>query len=121
MELADGREEVKVIHPVDFAELMEKAGLDKTMVIDVREPWEYESNSGHVPKSLLIPMMSIPDKLDEIRKHKDKHIGLICHSGERSYYACQYLMENGIKNVYSIDGGMIKWSRFGLDLEFSGE
>ncbi|MFG1519776.1 MAG: rhodanese-like domain-containing protein [Thermoplasmataceae archaeon] len=121
MELEDERDEVRVIDPVDFAELMEKAGPDKTLVIDVREPWEYDSNSGHVPNSVLIPMMSIPDKLEEFRRHSDKYIGLICHSGERSYYACQYLKENGIRNVYSIEGGMIRWSRSGLDIEFTGE
>ena len=45
-------------------------------------------------------------------------IGIICNSGERSYYACSFLMENKIKNVFNVRGGIIRWHLSGLDVDY---
>ncbi|MCL4307641.1 MAG: rhodanese-like domain-containing protein [Candidatus Thermoplasmatota archaeon] len=110
---------VRILTPLEVADLMNEKGEENVLFLDVREPWEFESNTGHVKGSVLIPMMDIPDRLDELRKHRDKEIAVICNSGHRSYYACQYLMDNGITNVFSIDGGIQKWLRTGMETEYS--
>ncbi len=110
---------VRILTPLEVSDLLKNKGEDKVLFLDVREPWEFDSNTGHVKGSVLMPMMEIPDRLEELRKHRDKDIAVICNSGHRSYYACQYLMDNGITNVFSVDGGIQKWLRMGLETEYS--
>lgn len=105
------------IDPDQVHELMETSP-EKIFVVDVREPWEYMSNSGHVKGSINIPMNDIPDKVDTLKEQDGKIIALICHSGERSYYACQYLRDSDVKKVYSVRGGILRWLRSGHEVEF---
>ncbi len=108
---------IESIEPVELNELMDE-NPDNIVVIDVREPWEYRSDTGHVRGSKLIPMNDIPDRLEEFRSYSDKKLALICHSGERSYYACQFLKENKISNAINVSGGIIRWHQSGLDVEY---
>jgi sulfur dioxygenase len=88
-------------------------------IIDVREPWEYASDTGHVIGSRLIPMNEIPENLEELRKlSASKKLGIICNSGQRSYYTAAFLKQNGINNVFNIDGGIIQWILSGLEVEY---
>lgn len=105
------------IDPDQVHEIMENEP-EKIFVIDVREPWEFVSNSGHVKGAVNIPMNDIPDKLDFMKQLEGKIIALICHSGERSYYACQFLRDSEIKSAFSVRGGIMKWLRNGHDVEF---
>lgn len=75
--------------------------LGKVDLIDIREPYEY--NSGHLPTAKNIPMDTIlaaPDKY--LDKTKEYHI--ICHSGSRSSMACGILKGNGF-NIINVAGG----------------
>lgn len=108
---------VENIEPFELSELL-NTNSSEVAVIDVREPWEYKSDTGHVGGSLLIPMNDIPDRLDEFRSLAGKKIALICHSGERSYYAAQFLKENRIDNVVNVNGGIIRWLQSGLTVEY---
>lgn len=108
---------IEQINPVELSEQM-KDDPESIAVIDVREPWEYRSDTGHVRGSKLIPMNDIPDKIEEFREMSRKKIALICHSGERSSYAAQFLKENGIDNVLNVTGGILMWHRSGLDVEY---
>ncbi len=94
---------------------------DGIAIVDVREPWEYESDTGHVKNSILIPMNEIPEKIDYLREMaKKKRIGLICNSGSRSYHTAAYLKDNNIDNVFNIEGGILKWVLSGLEVEYGG-
>ncbi|WP_393972004.1 rhodanese-like domain-containing protein [Oxyplasma meridianum] len=86
-------------------------------IIDVREPYEYYGDMGHVKGSHLIPLNELPDHLEGLRSLKVP-IGIICNSGERSYYACSFLMQNGLKDVFNIRGGIIRWHLSGLEVEY---
>ncbi|OWP55317.1 MAG: hypothetical protein B2I17_09990 [Thermoplasmatales archaeon B_DKE] len=108
---------VNNLSPFDINEIFENEP-DSAVVIDVREPWEYYGDTGHVRNSIHIPMGEIPDRFDSIKKHEGKKIILICNSGERSYYAARYLMDQGLNNVYNTDGGIMKWLMSGLDVEY---
>lgn len=92
--------------------------VEKVVVLDVREPWEFYGDTGHVKGSIHIPMGEIPDKLEQLREHESKSIAVICNSGNRSYSVCEYLQENGLPRVYNIRGGIIQWHLSGLDVEY---
>ena len=102
--------------PMDVYLLMDE-NEETINIIDVREPYEYYGDMGHVKNSELIPLNELPEKIEDLKRLKSP-IGIICNSGERSYYACAYLMENEINNVFNIKGGIIRWHLSGLEVEY---
>lgn len=81
-------------------------------VIDVREPYEYAD--GHVPGAQLVPLMSVPQRVDELPA--DRPVYLICQVGARSAQAAEYLAGRGVEAV-NVDGGTAEWVRAGYPLE----
>lgn len=74
------------------------------LVLDVREldEWVY----GHIPQAKHIPLMELPERMNELDRKQE--IVVVCHSGGRSYQACQYLAHHGY-NVINMLGGMSAW------------
>lgn len=83
------------------------------LVIDVREPWEYEA--GHIPGVTLIPMNDISARLSELPR--DKTIILTCRSGNRSAQVTDYLLAQGFTNARNMSGGILSWQSAGLPIE----
>ncbi len=108
---------VEQLNPYDVLEMKEEEG-EEVVVLDVREPWEYYGDTGHVKDSLFIPMAEIPDRLEELKKMASKNIAVICNSGNRSHSVAEYLMENGFEKVYNIRGGIIQWHLSGLEVDY---
>ena len=80
---------------------------DRPFILDVREPDEYEgANIG----GALIPLGELPDRLDEIREHRDEDVVVHCRSGGRSARAVEFLRENGFSNAVNLKGGIHAWS-----------
>ena len=52
---------------------------------------------------------------------KDRDVILYCRSGARSYHACAYLMQQGVRNVINLRGGIVDWARRGYDITRPGE
>jgi phage shock protein E len=73
-----------------------------TIVVDVRSPWEFESN--HIPGSKNIPLEEVPYKVEEFKSFKNPVV-LYCRSGNRSGMAVSILKQNGVTEVYN--GGAI--------------
>lgn len=80
-------------------------GDDPPAVVDVREPWEAEIC--RIDGSQLIPMSSLPHRLQKIPRGQT--IAVICHAGQRSYYAAAWLLAQGIEAV-SVAGGIDAWA-----------
>lgn len=79
---------------------------EKFVLIDVREPYEYqEFNLG----GELIPLGTLPGRLDDLEEHKDEEIVVYCRSGGRSGTAKYLLQERGFKNVRNLLGGAMAW------------
>lgn len=79
---------------------------EKLHIIDVREPHEYEEfNIG----AQLIPLATLPGKLDELSSLKNEEVIVHCRSGARSGNAKLFLLENGFTNVRNLLGGMLAW------------
>lgn len=108
---------IEEVNPGELSELIEDGGKDSYMIIDVREPAEYYGDMGHIKDSLHIPLMELKDSMDKLRNESRKLV-FVCSSGERSYYACSFLKNQGIENVANLKGGMIQWHLTGLDVEY---
>ena len=74
-------------------------------LLDVREPYEYGIT--HIENSRLIPLKQLKSSIGEIPK--DKEIIVYCHHGFRSFFAAQFLKQNGF-NARSMTGGIEAWS-----------
>jgi len=78
------------------------------VLIDVREPWEY--NVSCVEESQLIPIRQFQAALPELEKAgKDQEILLICQTGARSSHVQQFLITQGFTNTHNVKGGMSSW------------
>ena len=83
---------------------------EKIKVIDVREEWEYEEfNIG----AELIPLSTIPLKLDDLSEFKDEEVVVHCRSGKRSAAAQIILNSVGFTNVKNLTGGIQAWQKMG--------
>lgn len=87
-------------------ELQQKLQLGRPIsVIDVREPYEFEiANIG----GRLIPLSELPRK--EKLLNKDDEIVVLCHHGDRSAQAVDYLRQRGFTKVKNLVGGIDRWS-----------
>jgi len=79
---------------------------DKFVLVDVREPFEYEIT--HIPGSKLIPLGELPARLSELDSADD--IVLQCKSGGRSAKALRILQEAGFRKLNNLEGGITAWS-----------
>lgn len=76
-------------------------------LIDVRTMQEH--CGGHIKNSKNIDIYQ-PDFLYEIKKlDKNKNYFVYCHSGARSYQACNLMEKQGFPNLHNLAGGMISW------------
>ncbi len=85
----------------ELADLLTKNQPKQTYLIDVRTPSEFAS--GHVPKSINIPVEEINDHLDAI-PDKEKTVLVYCRSGNRSAQAAKALSEQGYKVIFDLGG-----------------
>ena len=77
------------------------------LLIDVREPWEFEICQ--IAESINIPMSTIPNNIDQIRDADECVI--ICHHGVRSMNVIQYLLQQDIDHLINLDGGVDAWAQ----------
>jgi adenylyltransferase/sulfurtransferase len=78
---------------------------DDLMVLDVREPYEYQiaQIGGH-----LIPLNELPSRLGELNTAQE--IVVQCKSGGRSQRAAEFLANNGFTKLHNLAGGITAWS-----------
>ena len=83
------------------------------LILDVREQNEYDA--GHIPGVMLIPMMQVPDHLDEIPT--DQEVIVTCRTGNRSSQVAEFLLQNGYANIHDMEGGIVQWQAAGYPVE----
>lgn len=80
------------------------------LILDVRRPYEFKES--RIVNSINIPVEEIEWEVEELEKFKDKPILVYCKIGVRSSIACNFLENEGFKELYNLRGGI---------LDFSGE
>jgi rhodanese-related sulfurtransferase len=90
-----------------LAEWIADASRPKPVLLDVREPWEYQTC--HIEGALLIPMNTIPARQEEL--DPEAPIVCICHHGARSMQVAAFLERSGFTQVTNLTGGVHAWAQ----------
>lgn len=80
---------------------------ERPIVIDVREPWEWQL--ARIAGSTHLPMGEIPSRIQEIDPTHPTVV--ICHHGVRSLQVVAYLQRQGFDNLHNLMGGIDAWSK----------
>ena len=107
---------------VSAEELHELLQDPNVVMFDARN--NYESAIGRF-KGAITPdiglFKDLPDALNNYDDLKDKTVVTYCTGGIRCEKASALMRERGFRNVYQLDGGIIKYAQAFPDGEFEGE
>jgi sulfur-carrier protein adenylyltransferase/sulfurtransferase len=95
------------IREMDTAAAAEAIARPGTVVLDVREPDEYEQ--GALPGAIHLPRGHLESKIETQIGDRSTPIVIHCASGVRSAFAAKTLQELGYTDVVSMAGGFNKW------------
>lgn len=103
------------IRPSQFSDWLQHAATEqpgaKPVLLDVREPWEFQTASVPADDSFALvqmPMRSVPARYLEL--DRSQPIACLCHHGARSAQVVHFLMQQGFDNVVNVHGGINAWS-----------
>jgi rhodanese-related sulfurtransferase len=97
-------QDIPQLAPADLKVLLDSP--QPPLVLDVREDWERAA--AHLPGTLDIPMMQVPQRLPELPR--DRPIVVMCHGGVRSLKVAHYLAQSGFSQVANLTGGIHAWA-----------
>jgi sulfur-carrier protein adenylyltransferase/sulfurtransferase len=101
------------IREVDTAAADELRRQPGAVVLDVREPDEYEQ--GAIPGAVHIPRGTLEGSVENRIADKSAPVIIHCASGVRSAFAAKTLTDMGYEDVVSVVGGFNKWKDEGRD------
>src|SRR4051812_48669941 len=101
------------IREIDTAAADELRTEPGTVVLDVREPDEYEQ--GAIPGSLHIPRGNLESNIEPRVPEHDTKLLVFCAGGNRSAFAAKTLEDMGYTDVVSVKGGFNRWKDEGRD------
>lgn len=97
---------------VNAEEFNELASDPRTIVIDMRNHYEYEV--GHFENAIEIPSDTfreqLPMAVEMMNDKRDQNIIMYCTGGIRCEKASAYMLHKGFKNVFHLEGGIIHYS-----------
>lgn len=97
---------MRQISPVELAEWLNDPLRDSPLLLDVREPWEYQLC--HIEGSQALPMGVVPARSNEL--DPEREIVVICHHGGRSAQVAMFLERQGFGKVINLAGGVAEWA-----------
>jgi rhodanese-related sulfurtransferase len=95
------------ITPAQLAAWLADTGRDQPLLLDVREPWEWQA--ARIEGARHIPLRELPVRLREIESARE--VVAICHHGSRSQQVAMFLERSGFPKVHNLQGGVDAWSR----------
>lgn len=87
---------------------------DNFELVDIRTAAEIER--GVLPHARTLAMHMVPLHLEYFSESRN-HIVIYCRTGSRSAQVCRFLNQQGINNVISLRGGLVKWAAAGYPLD----
>ena len=94
------------ISPAQLKAWLDDAGEDKPVLLDVREPWEFQHC--RIAGAQSMPMGSVPARVQELDPEVPTVV--ICHHGMRSMQVAMYLQQQGFSKLYNLGGGVAAWA-----------
>jgi molybdopterin/thiamine biosynthesis adenylyltransferase/rhodanese-related sulfurtransferase len=101
------------IREVDTATADEARRRSGTVVLDVREPDEYDQ--GALPGAIHIPRGHLESQIEGKIVDKQAPVVVYCAGGVRSAFAAKTLQDLGYADVVSMAGGFGRWKDEGRD------
>jgi sulfur-carrier protein adenylyltransferase/sulfurtransferase len=101
------------IREVDTAQAEQEIAKPGTVILDVREPDEYDQ--GAVPGAIHIPRGHLESQVESKIVDKDAPVVVYCAGGTRSAFAAETMTQLGYSDVVSVAGGFNKWKNEGRD------
>src|SRR5258708_18916293 len=92
---------MREIRATELAAWLADGGRARPLLLDVREPWEYEK--ARIAGARLVPLREVPARLSEIEQDQD--VVAICHHGGRSRPVALFLGKTGYSKVHKPPGG----------------
>jgi len=102
--LAQAKSEITEVDPADAASRLAAGG---TVLLDVREPDEWEQ--GAIPGALHIPRGHLEAQIETRIVDKSAPVVVYCAGGVRSAFATKTLQDLGYRDVVSLAGGFGRW------------
>ncbi|MGN6213206.1 oxygen-dependent tRNA uridine(34) hydroxylase TrhO [Parafilimonas sp.] len=100
----------RYVNAEQMNELLQK---EDTIVIDMRNHYEYEV--GHFEKAIEVPSDTfreqLPMAVNMMKGNEEKNIIMYCTGGIRCEKASAYMLHNGFKNVFHLEGGIINYAK----------
>jgi rhodanese-related sulfurtransferase len=114
--VAEVQSYVKELMPWDLRDMLDSTPKEDIMLLDVREPGEFSRM--HIKGSLCVPRGILESACEwgyeetepDLVKSRDKHVVVICRSGNRSLLAGRVMQLMGYNNVYSLKTGLRGWN-----------
>ena len=98
----------KFVKPKDWNNFIKN---DSILIIDVRN--KYETKIGRFKNSIDPNTQNFIEFSDfiksELSNNKDQNIAMYCTGGIRCEKASAYMLQEGFKNIYQLEGGILKY------------
>lgn len=94
------------VNAPDLAASLAKDEDGVPLLLDVREPWEFQIC--RIDGSVSMPMNTVTERLSEL--DAGRAIVCICHHGVRSMDVGLFLERNGFSRVINLSGGVHAWA-----------
>jgi thioredoxin len=105
-------QQTKTVQTIDAKTFAEKLKTtENPQLLDVRTPDEY--NQEHIDKAINVNWNGGDFVAKAENYDKSKPIFVYCKVGGRSSQAASKLAELGFKEIYNLDGGIMKWNAAG--------
>ncbi len=101
--LAEAKSTIREVDPAEA----EQEIADGAVVLDVREPDEYEQ--GALAGAIHIPRGTLETSVEGRIPDKSAHVLVYCAAGVRSAFAARTMQELGYADVTSVIGGFNRW------------
>ena len=99
---------------IDVTTLRARLDADTPRVLAVRTPAEFET--AHIPGSYNVPLDLLKEHRDELARHIDEDVVLVCRSGARAAQAEEALGRVGLPGLHVLEGGIVGWEQAGAPL-----
>jgi len=102
---------VKMLTPNEVTRMINR---EDAQVVDIRSQKEFEE--GHIIDAVNIAVDELVNKIDKLKKYKDKGVIFVCGSGSVSVKEARKLMNEGFEKAYCLKGGILSWQNANLPL-----
>lgn len=92
---------------VNVAEAVRLMNREEAITLDIRDRKNF--TQGHIAGSINIPTANLDSRLQELEKHKEKKILVVCNTGSSAGIAIAKLQKAGFEQVLRLKGGIMQW------------